>query len=219
MELRAAATGRYVYFSNTMMKWLTPAAVAAFVLAACNRQPEPRRYVEIAFREKGAALAVQAPIRLNWSLPEGWVEQAGGDPMRTAGFLAPDPELAHTGEMDPKAVDISLVQLAGDAGGLQANVTRWLGQVKVIATPGQVKSLIEKAERISASTGQEGIIVDFTGMLSGDLTEDRSIVGVIVQGEGYTVFLKGMGDRDRLMRIKPQILAFAKSLSIAEEAP
>jgi hypothetical protein len=43
-------------------------------------------------------------------------------------------------------------------------------------------------------------------------------VGVIVQGEGYTVFVKGMGDRDRLMRIKPQILAFTKSLSIAEEA-
>ena len=183
-------------------------------LTGCNRDPEPRRYREIAFKSKGGASQGEAPINLSWSLPDGWVDQPEGDPLRLAGFWAPDPALAHTGEMDPQAVDVSLVQLAGDAGGLDANVVRWLGQIKIPAS--YAEQAIAAATPIRTATGQKGIVVDFTDMLSGDMTQSKSIVGAIIQGDGFTVFVKAMGEKDRLIKIKPQLLQFCDSLKITE---
>ena len=200
-------------------------AVAALALAAlaasagltgCHGDPEPRRYREIAFKSKGGAPQGEAPIHLSWTLPDGWADQPEGDPLRLAGFWAPDPSLAHTGEMDPLAVDVSLVQLAGDAGGLDANVVRWLGQIKIPAS--YAEQAIAAATPVRTATGQKGILVDFTDMLSGDMTQSKSIVGAIIQGDGYTVFVKAMGEKDRLLKIKPQLLQFCDSLKIVESA-
>ena len=158
----------------------------------------------------------EVPIKMAWTLPDGWVDQPEGDPLRVAGFLAPSPELAHTGEMDPQAVDVSLVQLAGDAGGLDANVVRWLGQIKIPAS--YAEQAIAAAKPIQTATGQKGIVVDFTDMLSGDMTQSKSIIGAIIQSNGYTVFVKAMGEKDRLVKIKPQLLQFCDSLKITETA-
>ena len=49
------------------------------------------------------------------------------------------------------------------------------------------------------------------------MTRTTSIIGAIVQGNGYTVFVKAMGDRDRLMTLRSQILDFCRSVSIVEE--
>ena len=145
------------------------------------------------------------------------MEQPGGDPMRVASFLAPDPALAHTGEMDPEAVDVSITQLAGEGGGLPANVKRWLGQVKILATDKQVRDIIAHADTLRAATGQKGIWLDFTELLSGDMTQTASIVGSILSGNGYTVFVKAKGDRARLLRLKSQVAGFCRTLVIAEE--
>jgi hypothetical protein len=150
-------------------------------------------------------------------MPDGWVAQPEGDPLRMAGFWAPDPDLAHTGEADPRAVDVSVVQLEGDAGGLEANVTRWLGQIKIPAA--FADQALAGATPVRAATGQTGILVDLTGMLSGDLTQSQSILGIILQTNGHTVFVKAMGERRRLVKIKPQLLEFCRGLSIAEAAP
>ena len=199
---------------RTILAILVAAPLALACLTACNGEPQPRRYREIALKTKNGPSQADAPVKLSWTLPEGWVDQPEGDPLRVAGFWAPDPALAHTGEMDPEAVDVSLVQLAGDAGGLDANVVRWLGQIKIPAS--FTEQAIAAAVPVQAATGQRGIVVDFTDMLSGDLTESRSIVGAIIQGNGYTVFVKAMGQKDRLVKIKPQLLEFCARLSIAE---
>jgi hypothetical protein len=200
---------------------LVPASLAAALiltasLTGCQRDPEPRRYSEIAFKTKSGVSQGEAPIHLDWTLPDGWVDQPEGDPLRMAGFWAPDPALAHTGEMDPQAVDVSLVQLAGDAGGLDANVVRWLGQIKVPAS--YAEQAIAAATPITTASGQRGIVVDFTDILSGDMTQSQSIVGAIIQGDGFTVFVKAMGEKDRLLKIKPQLLEFCANLKITESA-
>ena len=55
-------------------------------------------------------------------------------------------------------------------------------------------------------------------MLSGDMTQSKSIIGAIIQGNGYTVFVKAMGEKDRLVKIKPQLIRFCDSLKITETA-
>jgi hypothetical protein len=184
------------------------------ILIGCQKDPQPRHYREIAFLAKTGGRVGDAPIKLTWTLPEGWVDQPEGDPLRLAGFWAPDPSLAHTGEMDPQAVDVSIVQLAGDAGGLDANVVRWLGQIKIPAS--YAEQAIAAATNVKAASGQTGLVVDFTDMLSGDMTQSKSIIGAIFQSNGYTVFVKAMGEKDRLVNIKPQLLEFCAKLTITE---
>jgi hypothetical protein len=187
--------------------------------SACIRDPEPRRYTEISFRTPDGVVRSAAPIEIDWTLPDGWVVQPEGDPMRIVGFWAPRPELAHTGERDPKAVDVSLVQLAGEGGGLNANVVRWLGQVGLI--PGQAEQAIAEALPVRTRTGETGIVVDFTNMLSGDMTQSRSIIGALMIGEEYSVFVRAIGDKEALRKVKPQVIEFTSSLAVSrvEEKP
>lgn len=184
----------------------------SFALTGCNREPEPRRYQEIETRAGATTLQGDPQVPMTWTLPAGWTVQPEGDAMRLTGFWAPDPDLTAKGEMDPKPVDVSIVQLAGDAGGLEANVTRWLGQVKVPAS--FAAQAIREATPVRLATGQEGILVDFTDFLSGDMTQSQSIAGAIVTVGETTVFVKAMGARESVVKIKPQLVEFCRGLSI-----
>jgi hypothetical protein len=89
-----------------------------------------------------------------------------------------------------------------------------MGQVGLIATPEELKALVASAPKLKVKTGQEGIYVDFTERLSGDMTQSKSIFGAIVMTKDYTVFVKAMGLRERLIRHKAEIETFCESLSI-----
>jgi hypothetical protein len=196
-------------------------AVVGFslLLSACDRDSKPRHYTEIAFRAKASPMAaVEVPIHIAWTLPSSWIEQPGSDPLRVASFLAPDSALADSIGTDLDAVDISIVEFGGMAGGVEANISRWMGQVKIVPSPELVQSVLAESDSFSIASGQKAIVVDFTGLLAGDMTQTNSILGVIIQGEGYTVFVKAMGDRDRLPALKPQFLDFCRSLSISASA-
>ncbi len=201
---------------SSILKVIAVLGVAG-ILSAC-KQEAPRHYTEIAFKSKGSPMAaVDIPIRITWTVPAGWIEEPGGDPLRVASFLAPDPSYADSADVDPKALDVSIVQLSGEAGGVEANVIRWMRQAKIPPSQDVAQEVIAHAESLSVASGQRGILVDFTGQLAGDMTQTNSIIGAIVPGNGYTVFVKAMGDRDRLLALRPQILLFCRSVSIVEE--
>src|SRR5258708_4657872 len=65
----------------------------------------------------GGLRADDAEVR--WTLPPGWKEEKGG-PARVASF--------RFGERDPK-LEMTVVRLPGDGGGLAANVNRWRDQL------------------------------------------------------------------------------------------
>ena len=201
----------------------TRAAVAvtatALFLAGCTGEPTPRRYSQIAVKGGDVSLLQGTPTAdIAWTLPDGWTVQPEGDPLRLVGFWAADPEdsaavaAARAGQPDPRAVDVSIVKLAGAAGGLRANVVRWLGQVGVSET--FADEAIAAATPITTASGQTGIVVDFTPLLSGDLTQTQSIIGAILEAGEHTVFVKAMGPRTRLTRIKPALVAFTRNLTI-----
>jgi hypothetical protein len=204
------------------------------MLAGCEAD-KPREYSEVAFKPLvasgpmggmggmpggmgGASMppmaAPPADIKVTWKLPEGWVPKDSSNGMRIGSFAAMDPKLAQTGEIDPNAVDVSVVNLAGTAGGLEANIRRWMGQVGLKATADEMAAFLKQAPRFKAATGQTGLIIDLTGMLSGDMTQSKTIYGAIVQTEEYTVFVKAMGDFALVKKQKPQVAAFCKSLRI-----
>lgn len=181
-------------------------------LSACKDDSQPRRYREIVARGEGASLQRGSLSQIRWKLPEGWTIQPEGDPLRLTGFWAPDPELLSAGKPDPDPVDVSIVQLGGMAGGLQANVVRWLGQIGVPAS--QAPGAIAAATPVTTATGQHGVVVDFTNLLSGDMTQSKSIVGAILEVDGGTMFVKAMGQKPKLARLRPTLVEFVKNLSL-----
>jgi len=201
--------------------------LAGLSLIAC-REPQPRVYTEAAFKplivpRTGAGMAGDMSMPVNsspvdievtWTLPEGWMPKDSANSMRVGSFLAPDPSLVNMGAMDPRAVDVSVVQLAGDGGGLKANIMRWMGQVGIKATQEEMDEFVDTAVRFKTLTGQEGLFVDLTEKLSGDMTQSKTIFGAVVQTETYTVFVKGMGDQSRVEAVKPVMVEFCKSLRI-----
>jgi hypothetical protein len=207
--------------------------LALGLLAGCESD-QPREYTEVAFKPLAAEgpmggmpgmsgmggagmppmTAPPADIKVTWTLPEGWVPKDSANAMRIGSFAAMDPELAHTGEIDPNAVDVSVVNLGGTAGGLEANIRRWMGQVGLKASDEEMAEFVKKAPRFQTATGQTGLIIDLTGMLSGDMTQNKTIYGAIVQTEEYTVFVKAMGESARVNKQKARIAGFCKSLRI-----
>ena len=216
-------------------------AVALLVgLTAC-REDQPRTYKEVAFKPlaragsvTGDAMAGTGPgsmgmggpmanaspvdIKVTWKAPEDWLRRDSAGTMRVGSFAIPDPKLANTGEADPKAVDVSVVQLAGTAGGLEANIARWMGQVGLIATRPELEEFIKAAEKLKIKSGQEALIIDLTSKLSGDMTQSKSIYGAIIMKPEYTVFVKAAGERTRLVAEKNRLKAFCESLAIQEPA-
>ena len=209
-----------------------PVAVAALGLLGCE-ETKPRTYSEVVFKPlappmamgggmagpmMGGGMGAMPPgmmnIKVTWVLPESWLVKDSANAMRIGSFAASDPALANMGEADPKAVDISVVQLGGDAGGLKANIARWMGQVGLKATPEEMDAFIKAAAHFKTKTGQDGMYVDLTDKLSGDMTQSKTIFGAVVQTSEYTVFVKGMGEISKVAAQKPLIIAFCKSLKI-----
>lgn len=204
-------------------------------LSGCQK-PEPRVYVEAAFKPiqtepmAGAGMAGAGPgmmggtgmpidaspsdVKVTWTLPDGWQAKDSANALRIGSFLAPEPSLANVGEMDPFAVDVSVVRLAGDGGGLKANIQRWMGQVGIKTNADEMEEFVKAAGHFKTKTGQDGMYVDLTDKLSGDMTQSKTIFGAVIQTATYTVFVKGMGEQARVMAVKPVIIEFCKSIRI-----
>lgn len=223
---------------NSPLLPFIPWILAAFAFFGCQ-DSRPRSYSEVAFKPlagpagmpggmgamggTGGAMpgmnASPVDIKVTWELPESWLVKDSANAMRIGSFAASDPSLAHTGEADPNAVDVSVVQLAGDAGGLKANIARWMGQVGIKATAEEMDEFVKAAAHFRTKTGQDGMYVDLTDKLSGDMTQSKTIFGAVVQTPEYTVFVKGMGEIAKVAAQKQLIMGFCRSLKIEGPKP
>jgi hypothetical protein len=87
---------------------------------------------------------------VRWTLPEGWTEEKGG-PARVASL--------RFGTLDPK-LEMTVVRLPGDGGGLSGNVNRWRDQLG-LERIGEAEAAAS-LQKISAS-GLEVQVVDLIG--------------------------------------------------------
>jgi hypothetical protein len=170
----------------------------------CERKTQERHYEEIAIEapaqsqsmmaDPHAGLGLNIPMggqmekvesKLTWTVPEGWQELAGGG-MRIATFKRMD---------DPDAVDVSIVSLGGVAGGLQANLTRWAGQIGLDVTQDQngIKELIDDAIISKTQAGLEVKSFDYTKLQKNADPSSKSMVASMIQTNESTVFVKMTG--------------------------
>lgn len=143
--------------------------------------------------------------QLQWTLPAGWTEVPATE-MRLASFKVQG--------KDGAQADVSVVPLPGMAGGDDANVNRWRGQVGLAeATPDELQKMAEQA----GVGGQPAKLYDIAGHNPGSDSAMR-ILAVIQHHGNMTWFFKMTGDSGLVEQQKPAFVAFLKSLEFTAAA-
>ena len=218
-----------LYLTDSKMKPLAhsnrlPLAAAALMLAAaagCGRDNVKVYHVESSdiVTSPPAATAAAMPAtmpeglpapdrsgqpQLKYTLPDGWTEKPLTQ-MRVASF-----EVSQNGKTD----DVSVIPLAGMAGGDFANENRWRGQVGLPPlTEAEMQKLAEKVE----VAGQPADLYDVAGTAPGGGDAER-IIGVILHCNDTAWFFKMMGDATLVENQKPAFVAFLKSVEFVNSA-
>lgn len=180
-------------------------------LAACGRrESSPRVYEEPAppttAAERVATLPAEIPMpppaTVTWQSPAGWQEQQGWG-MRRASFRIEDG--GHTYEC-------SLVALPGEAGGAEANVRRWAGQLGLSPSAEQITALLDAAVERPSLAGHPLRIFDFGALQPGAESDAASLLAAIVRRPSDTLFLKFLAPCGVLERHRGEFERLAESL-------
>lgn len=121
---------------------------------------------------------------LQWDVPGTWREIPGTG-MRVASFK---------NIQDPEAVDVSIVSLSGEAGGLEPNLIRWANQIGIDLqeNPERLEDFIKNAGSLKTRDGSKAMVFDFSKLQ--DLPpSSKSTVASMVRVGGATVFVKMTG--------------------------
>ena len=113
--------------------------------------------------------------------------------------------------------DISLVSLAGPAGGALDNVNRWLGQ---LGKPAITAEQLEQMAQLVPSPLGEVTIVDLEGLQQGaDPAKDGRIIAGIVPGTNGTLFFKMRGNAGLTASQKAAFIAWISTVREAAPGP
>ena len=137
---------------------------------------------------------------LSWDTPQGWkAVPASGIRLAT---LVPK---------DSSSVECSIVSLSGPAGGIEANVARWLGQMGVSnLTDNDISSLIDDSRKVALKGGAQAQIIDLTDFSP---EENNSIIGAVIVTGKSTVFIKMTGPAADLETHYPEFVNLVKSVN------
>jgi len=149
---------------------------------------------------------VDAPTSQNilaWVSPEGWREEAGKH-MRMASFHP---------TADPKAIDCYIIALAGPAGGLEANLERWLDQLGLQASNDNVKQLFASSQILKTKDGLEIKVFDFTTLQTKGSPSNKSMMAAMIELDKTTVFVKMTGSIGSVNQNKDNFLKLLGSIT------
>jgi len=147
------------------------------------------------------------PSQVAGTAPANWEAQPLTS-MRQASFLVKGDNGA--------TADISLVALAGTAGGVLDNVNRWLSQLGQPAVTAE--QLAKTAQHVGSALG-DVTVVDLAGLPDGaDAAKDGRIIAGIASGEGRTFFFKMRGNAALAESQKAGFIHWIGSVSTAKPA-
>ena len=174
---------------------------------AFMREPQPGT-------DAGAGMAgaeqlpMPAPsaLSLTWSVPEGWNEEAGQG-MRLATFTADS----------PNGIECTIVSLSGNAGGLDANVVRWMGQLKLEVPPDEVfDDFLSRQEKLTTANGAAFLLVDLTGLQPQADPASPTMLAAMGEINGTTVFAKMTGSIAAVQKNQDKFKTLCRSLKVKE---
>ncbi|MEI6278820.1 MAG: hypothetical protein WCQ16_05480 [Verrucomicrobiae bacterium] len=157
--------------------------------------------------EPGAPASVQPP-QVTGTPPSNW-EARPLSAMRQASYLVKGDNGA--------TADISLVILAGPAGGALDNINRWLSQ---LGQPEITAEQLAKIARHVASPLGDATVVDLEGLpQGGDAAKDGRIVAGIISGDSRSFFFKMRGNAALAESQKEAFIQWIGTMRQGESAP
>lgn len=186
----AAACGRDDIVVYRVAKQPAQPAGAAAGMGMSDIPPEMMQSLV----SEAASAGVSAEVA--WTKPAGWVELPAGGMRKATYRTLPG----------GAGAEVSVIALAGDAGGPLSNVNRWRGQIGLDAI-GEAE-LAASAERIKSPVG-EALLVDFSAQ--GGAARNRVVAALLTAG-GETWFFKMTGVEAEVGRAKPEFVELLKGL-------
>lgn len=151
---------------------------------------------------QGTGQPSAAPSPYTWALPQGWKQGPNKGGMRLASFYL---------DGNPDAIDCYVVSLPGMAGGLEANLQRWMGQVGIEPGAANTQQLLKSPSDVQTRGGLAAKVYDLTSLQTG--TAPKSMIAAIISDNGATVFVKMTGTAQDVKANRDGFLEFLKSLA------
>lgn len=202
--------------SRRVCSTLTFALAAVLLLmASCGKGEKVRKYKEKEKETAPASGTVATPDagvahpHFQWQTPEGWKEDNTPSGFRLAAFTINSPN-----KETPTLCTI--VPLQGEAGGVKANVERWLGQItgetSPAPSPGTADKLLQAQEKFLAGGQFPAVLIDFTSVTP--KPTDKSIMATIISVNGNSIFIKMTGEKSQLSENKEKFKALCQSFTL-----
>lgn len=161
------------------------------------------------------AAGAGSPAMLMWTAPDGWVARTPSSKMRLAEFALP-----HAAG-DAEDASLAIYWFGGAAGGVAANVDRWLGQF--VQADGRATKDVAKIDK--RTVGPFAVtVVDVAGTFNAEMTPGSGVaatktgwrmLGAIVEAPEGAYFVKAIGPQKTLDLWKASFDAFLGSLKPA----
>jgi hypothetical protein len=139
-----------------------------------------------------------------WEKPETWTEEKG-TAMRAVTFRIPGGK---------KDAECTIIPLAGEAGGIGANIERWLDQLALPPLSGKnLERFLDGSPKWTSADGWPELAFDFTTLEpAGSDTAPISGMAAMIRAPGETVFIKMTGDRELVINNRERFLALCRSI-------
>jgi hypothetical protein len=180
---------------------------AILALAACSREPRVREYDEVVIKPspvvaafEGSGAAAAAP--LVWQTPVAW-QELPGDGIRLAAFAV---------ERGDQRAETTVVMLGGVAGGVEANVVRWLDQLGLRLAGEELAQFLAAGEPLTSRDGMHFTVYDFTRFATPEGNSMLAAVGPVLD---QTLFVKMSGDGALVAAARSDFLSLVASLGLA----
>ena len=170
------------------------------LLFSCTRNDNTRSYqLKKTNKQKTIDKVIEnrdKSTKLIWEKPDAWIPSEGSS-MRLASFAIP-----YSGGSG----DLSVTQLSGTGGGIEANVNRWRRQLNL-----EPLSLIEVEKNIIARDGKLGTIRMI--QIINEKT-DAAFLCAIIPTEHHTIFIKLSLKSVGIIEVEDDFMKFCSSLNI-----
>ena len=183
-------------------------AAVAVAVTACAREPRVREYDEVVIKRSpveaafdGSGAAARAPAPLVWQTPPAW-QELPGDGIRLAAFRF---------EQGGRRVETTVVMLGGTAGGVEANVVRWLDQLGLQLGGDELAQFLAGGERVTTGDGVSLTMYDFTRLAS---TGGESMLVAVGPVRDQTLFVKMSGHESLVAAARADFMSLVASLGV-----
>ena len=171
------------------------------ILQSCGQDTHIRTYRIAKTKTPDSTPRAEAPetksAGFSWKKPESWIPSSGSS-MRLASFDIPYSE---------GSGDLSVIQLGGTGGGIEANVNRWRRQLNL-----EPQSLSEIEKEMIEKKGGLGVY-NIIRIINEEM--DSAFLCAILTAGNQTLFVKLSANPPGIREIEADFILFCSSLKIS----